>query len=146
MLTKIKRIPVAYLMYCSWIIALVGVVASVVYSEILGLAVCPLCWYQRIFWYPLALIFLIGILTNDKKCFYYALPLVVFGVLFSVFHMLLQAGVLPTALESCGISDVSCKTIDFKLFGFFTIPQQSFLGFLVLGVASVVGVLRRDSD
>lgn len=121
------------LLYFSWAIVLVGVLGSLYFSEVSHFTPCPLCWYQRIFLYPLLFIIPVGILRNDRGVGYYALPLSILGTIFAGYHELLQLGIIKEALEFC-TSGVSCTSKYIDWFGFVSIPLLSFLAFLTVTI------------
>lgn len=116
------------LLYGAWGIALVGMLGSLYFSEILKLPPCSLCWYQRIFLYPLSIILLIGILRRDPNINWYALPLAIGGFVIAVYHTLLQAGIIAESILPC-VSGIPCQTPQIELLGFITIPMLSLLAF-----------------
>jgi disulfide bond formation protein DsbB len=122
--------PYAFI-YAAWVIALVGTLGSLVFSEIMGLAACTLCWYQRICLYPLVTILAAGILLRDRKLTYYALPLAVAGTAISLYHNLLYYKVIPEALAPCR-QGVSCTTQQLNLLGFITIPLMALTAFVLV--------------
>jgi disulfide bond formation protein DsbB len=77
-------------LYFAWVIALVALLASLYYSEVLGMEPCRLCWYQRIGMFPLALFLGIAAYKNEKKIAHYSLPLVAFGGFFALYQSLMQ--------------------------------------------------------
>lgn len=119
------------LAYFSWIQATIATAGSLYFSEILHLPPCSLCWYQRIFMYPLVVIIAVGILRKDKGLPTYVLPLSILGLLFAFYHSLLQWGVVAESLVPC-LLGVSCTTKFIEWFGFVTIPFLSFLAFGVI--------------
>lgn len=68
-----------FLLYGAWFVSLIATLGSLYLSEIKGFIPCDLCWFQRIFMYPLVLILGIATLQNDWKVVRYALPLSVIG-------------------------------------------------------------------
>ncbi|GAB6523458.1 disulfide oxidoreductase [Bacillus cereus] len=124
----IKKINI----HLAWIISICGTVISLLFSEILHLPPCDLCWYQRIFMYPLVLIIGVGIYKKDSNVNGYALPFSILGLVLSLYHILIQT--FPSlSVSSCKIG-VSCTTDSLNLFGFITIPMLSFLGFLIISI------------
>jgi disulfide bond formation protein DsbB len=87
-------------------------VGSLYYSEIEQIAPCPLCWWQRVFIYPIFMIATVALLTKDTKVFKYILTLAIPGFLFSLYHTLLQTTQLFGTSTSCGIGGISCAKID----------------------------------
>ena len=53
------------MLYFSWVVALIATLGSLYFSEIKQFIPCELCWYQRIFMYPLVLILGIGTFYQD---------------------------------------------------------------------------------
>lgn len=122
--------------YFAWMVAVVATSGSLYFSEVLHFSPCVLCWYQRIFMYPLVLIMAVGILKKDKNLPYYVLPLSVVGGLVAVYHNLLYYNILPASTAPC-LLNVSCTTRFFAWFGFVTIPLLSLFAFGVITAAMV---------
>ena len=59
----------------AWIPALLAMIGSLYYSEIVHYQPCTLCWYQRIAMYPLVLILGIAAWRRDLGVRIYAIPL-----------------------------------------------------------------------
>ena len=121
----------ASLPYIAWIIALVGMVGSLFFSEVMLYPPCVLCWYQRIALYPLVLIVGIGIILRDSRMKYYALSLAVSGLLIAVYHNLLYYGVIPESITPC-VEGISCTSTQIEWLGFITIPLMSLAGFAAI--------------
>lgn len=129
-----------YSPYLAWIVALLATLGSLFFSEIMHLPACVLCWYQRIFMYPLALIIPIALIRKDKNLPFFVIPMVVIGSIIAVFHNLLYYKIIPESEGLC-VSGISCTTKYFEWFGFVTIPLLSLLSFLLIGFLMVVYVL-----
>ncbi|PLX60382.1 disulfide bond formation protein B [Sedimenticola selenatireducens] len=114
--------------FLSWLLATVAMLGSLFFSEVMDFVPCVLCWYQRIFMYPLVVILLLGMYPYDESVIRYALPLAVIGWGFAIYHYLVYSGYIPEALQPCG-QGPSCADIDLELFGFITIPMLSILAF-----------------
>jgi len=132
---KERRITIVLLCF---LVASIATLGSLFFSEIMGFVPCSMCWYQRIFMYPLVLIFLINILYPDDKVFKYALPLVVTGLFFSIYHNLLMFDIIPESIVPC-VSGVPCSTEYINWFGIITIPFLSLLSYLALFVLILLG-------
>ncbi len=117
------------LVFAAWLIAAMATLGALFMSEIMGFAPCVLCWYQRIFMFPLVFVLAAGLFPLDPKVLRYALPLATIGLLIAGFHVLLTLGIIPESLAPCR-QGVPCKTIQVQWFGFLTIPLLSFLAFL----------------
>ena len=119
------------LIFVCWILATVATLVSLFFSEVMGLKPCVLCWYQRIFMYPLVVILFVGMFPLDRGVVRYALPLAVIGWLFAVYHYLLYSGYIPESMQPCD-KDASCAEINLELFGFITIPMLSILSYTAI--------------
>jgi disulfide bond formation protein DsbB len=126
--------PRSYLPYLAWAQALVAMLGSLFFSEVMRLTPCSLCWYQRILMYPLVAILTVGILVRDERLRLYVLPLSISGIVVAAYHNLLYYGVLPEGLTQCSLG-VSCTSRQIEWFGFVTIPLMSMTAFVVITVA-----------
>lgn len=124
-------------LYFSLVISLAAVFGSLFFSEVLNFPPCLLCWYQRIFMYPLAIILTVGILRKDRGIYWYILPLSLAGLAISFYHNLLYYKIIPDSLVPCGLG-VSCTTKFIEWFGFITIPFLSFAAFLMITILMLV--------
>ena len=118
-----------FLPYLIWIIALVAMVGSLFFSEVMQLPPCVLCWYQRIAMYPLVLIIATGIITHDKRMKTYALPLCLIGFAISVYHNLLYYELIPESITPCR-EGISCTSRQIEWLGFITIPLMALTAFV----------------
>jgi disulfide bond formation protein DsbB len=119
------------LIFTCWLIAASATLGSLFFSEVMGLKPCILCWYQRIFMYPLVVVFLVGLFQLDRSVFHYALPIAMIGWCFAVYHYLVYSGYIPENLQPCS-KEVSCVEIDLELLGFITIPMMSILAYTAI--------------
>ena len=119
-------------LWLAWAVALVSMLGSLYYSEIVHYAPCSLCWYQRIAMYPLAIILAIAAWRGDTKVRRYALPLVFIGAAIALYQYVL--GYIPDAeILGCTL-DVSCTERYVWEFGFVDFPFMSLVGFLAIAV------------
>jgi len=114
-----------------WLLATTATLGSLFFSEVMEIQPCVLCWYQRIFMYPLVVIFLVGLFPLDRNVVRYALPIAVIGWGISVYHYLLYSGYIPENLQPCS-QGVSCTEINLELLGFITIPMLSILSYTAI--------------
>ena len=131
------------LMFACWLIASVSALGSLFFSAVMEFPPCVLCWYQRIFMFPLVIIFLIGLFPFDKKAVKYGLPLALIGWGFAFYHQLVYAGLIPESIQPC-TQGVSCTERYLDMFGFITIPMLSLVSFSVL-VALLIILRRRTA-
>ncbi len=126
------------LVFACWLIATLAMLGSLFFSEIMNLQPCVLCWYQRIFMYPLVVILLFGLFPLDPGVIRYALPLAVIGWGFGVFHYLVYSGYIPESIQPCAQGGVSCSEINLELLGFITIPMMSILSFSAIIILLII--------
>ncbi len=131
-LTQDNPWPVGLLLL-AWLGSLAGLLGSLYFSEILKLAPCVLCWWQRVFMYPLTLLLPIGIAFRDRYIYRYTLPLSVAGLLVAIYQNLIYYDIVKEQLAAC-TSGVSCSNRYLSVFGFLDVPQFALLGFLALTV------------
>ena len=118
-----------YELWCVFLVASIATGGSLFFSEIAGFIPCELCWYQRICMYPLSIITLLAALANDRRVARYLLPLPLFGAGVSVYHLLVENGVVEQA-KACLISAPGgCATKWIEEFGYVTIPVLALTGF-----------------
>lgn len=120
------------LIFLCWIIAMAALFGSLFFSEVMGLKPCVLCWWQRIFIYPLAVLFLVGLFPQkggvDLSVVRYTMPLAVIGLGFAIYHYLVYSGFIPESLQPCS-EELSCAKINLELMGFITIPMLSIFAY-----------------
>ena len=121
------------LIFCAWLVAATATLGALFMSEVMGFAPCVLCWWQRIFMFPLVLMLALGLFPFDAKVLRYALPLAASGLLVAGFHVLLTIGIIPETLAPCR-EGIPCKTLQIEWFGFVTIPLLSLFAFLALNL------------
>jgi disulfide bond formation protein DsbB len=124
-LSRLPYLPIA------WLTSIVATFSSLYLSDIQKLPPCLLCWWQRIFMYPLVIFLGIAIAKKDKKIADYVLPLSLVGLVIAIYHYLLQRGILPESTAPC-VQGVSCTTKQVEWFGFVTIPFLSAVAFAII--------------
>lgn len=127
-ITKIESQDGWLLIFICWLIAMAALFGSLFFSEVMDLKPCVLCWYQRIFIYPLAVLFLVGLFRLDRSVVRYTLPLAAIGLGFAIYHYLLYSGYIPESLQPCS-EDLSCADVNLELMGFVTIPMLSIFSY-----------------
>lgn len=122
--------------FIAFLTSLIATLGSLFFSEVMNFVPCSLCWYQRIFMYPLVFIFLANLLYPDKSVLKYSLPLVIVGLGISIYHNLLILKIIPETLSPC-VQGVPCSVDYLNWFGFITIPSLSFIAFLTIFIALI---------
>jgi disulfide bond formation protein DsbB len=126
----------------SFIVALTATASSLIYSEVIGLPPCILCWYQRIFMYPLVTILLIAIAKKDTRISPYILSLAVGGGLIALYHYLLQIGAAPAFSCSAVGYSVNCADTFRMSYGYITLPMMALTAFTVIAGLMLVPTRR----
>lgn len=80
------------MLFVAFAISLVASLAVLFVGEVMGQAPCNLCWFQRAFMFPLAIILAVAAFQSDAAVWIYAAPLAIGGWLIAGFHALLYAG------------------------------------------------------
>ena len=123
------------LLFGAWLICTLAALGSLFFSEVMEFAPCSLCWYQRIFMYPLVIVLAVGLFPVDRGSVRFGLPLAIGGWLVAAYHLLLYEGIVPESASPCR-QGVSCKEEYIEVLGFLSIPALSLLAF-----SAVVGLL-----
>ena len=115
------------------IVAFVATAGSLFLSNVLGWTPCRLCWFQRIFMYPLVVILGASLFFGDKNVSDYVVPMTVIGAGLSIYHYAVQ---MMTRVQSsgCSISQVSCETKYTFYFDYITIPIMALTAFVIIGI------------
>lgn len=117
----------------AWGVAFAATVGSLFFQYGLNFPPCVLCWYQRIFIYPLVVILGVGIMRRDAASWISALVLTSVGLLISIYHNLLYYHVLSEGFSPC-VQGVSCTDHFVSVVGVLDIPQLSLLAFISIFV------------
>lgn len=133
---------IVVLIYAAWILAFGASISVLFIGEVLGQAPCNLCWFQRAFMFPLAVILGVAAWHSDATVWRYAVPLAAFGSVIAFYHSLLYAGLVPAPIIPCTASGPSC-TDDAMLILGIPIPLLALLTFAV--ILSLLLQLRRIS-
>lgn len=121
--------------WLAWAVAAVATVGSLIYSEVAHFVPCRLCWFQRIFMYPLSIVLLVGAIRKELAVRYYALPLSLIGLAISIYHYVMQ--VFPS-LEGGACDPLNpCSARYVEVFGFISIPFMAGAGFTLISVLAL---------
>ncbi|MFO7794318.1 MAG: disulfide bond formation protein B [Candidatus Nanohaloarchaea archaeon] len=102
-----KKIVQQFYRETSFFIALSATTGSLYMSEVMAFEPCPLCWYQRIFMYPLVVLFLSAILMMKKDVQTYVVPMALIGGGISAYHYAVQ--MIGSISSGCS-TGISCST------------------------------------
>ena len=130
-----------------FIISLSSSLLSLVYSEIIGFVPCYLCWYQRVFTFPLFLIFGVAIWYKDRKIVKYVLPLLSVGFIISVYQNFVYYFAADASNLPCDASGVSCyQHLVSEFGGYISIPTLALTSFLALITIVLVAHFYKKED
>ena len=132
------------LLFAAWIVVTTATLGSLFFSEIMGVPICVLCWYQRIAMYPLVLILALGLFPYDPRVVRYAFALVVAGWLTALFQVLLVIGIIPESIQPC-VQGIPCSDTHISIFGFLNIPALSLLTFTLAGILLLYSYKKESS-
>jgi disulfide bond formation protein DsbB len=122
----------------AWAQALIATFGSLYFSEVMKFIPCTLCWYQRIFMYPLLFILTVGIYIKDQRIYKYVLPLSIIGWCISLYHNFVYYGLVKEAPVLVCIVEAPCDVKYIDWLGFIGIPTLSFIAFTVINICMVV--------
>jgi disulfide bond formation protein DsbB len=123
-------------------LVLFGVVLTLVYSELFGFVPCGLCWFERIFLYPQAILLGVALWRGEERfTALYGFILSSIGAIISLYHHYIQMG--GSEFVKCPAAGADCtKRIIFE-FGYITFPLMAFSLFVFLAIFYYT-VLRTD--
>lgn len=124
-------------LFLSWAIAVIALFGSLYFSEIRKFEPCELCWYQRIFMYPLTIILGIAYVKKDWKISFYTMILSAIGGSISLYHYSLQKFLL-TKEGSLFCGRIPCHAQYIDWFGFITIPFLALTAFIIIFILSMM--------
>ena len=128
-------------LFAAWLTATVSTLGALFFGEVMNVPTCVLCWYQRIFMFPLVLILALGLFPLDVRVVRYTLPLACIGWAIALFHVLLVAGYIPEKVQPCA-QGVPCSQTYVEWFGFITIPLLALVAFSII-IALLVAAHRK---
>lgn len=123
----------------AWIVALASSLAVLYIGEVLGQAPCNLCWFQRAFMFPLAVILGLGLWWQDDRVGRYGVALALGGAAIALWHLGLYTGFLPERIQPCTATGPSC-TDDNQVFLGVPIPLLALIAFALIAFLSFISL------
>lgn len=123
-------------LFLAWLVALGATLAVLFIGEVLGQTPCVLCWFQRAFMFPLAVLLGLGIWWSDQRIGRYGLVLAVIGGAIALLHLGLYYGVIPERVQPCTATGPSCTDEGMVVLGL-PIPLLSFIAFGIIAALLV---------
>ena len=130
-------------LFLAWMIALSASLGAIFIGEVMGQTPCLLCWYQRAFMFPLALVLAVAAFRTDRSAWVYAIPLSGAGLLIALYHVLLYYGFIPEAVVPC-VKGPSCTDAKMTIFDVLPLPVLSAFAFAAISVLLLTA--RRKSS
>ena len=134
--THIKHFLYRNGLFCAFGVAVLSTISPLVYASVYHLLPCTLCWYQRIFMFPLVFILFLMIKRKEygNKLYVYVLSVIGLGI--GVYHYISQQlhsryNIITSDCEAIGMAK-SCSEYYFIEFGYITIPLMAVTGFLLI--------------
>lgn len=125
----------------AWLVALVSSLTVLFVGEVMGQAPCVLCWFQRAFMFPLAIILGAGLWWRDRTVGRYGALLALGGSAIALWHVGLYFGLVPARIEPCAAGGPSC-TDDNQLVLGIPLPLLSLIAFGVIAALCTVHTRR----
>ena len=116
----------------AFIVAVIAMLGSLTYSNIIGYEPCELCWFQRILMYPQVILLGMALIKKNYKMANYSIVLSIIGALIAVYNYLLQIGVAPATTCSAVEYSVSCSQQFILQYGYITIPMMALSAFVLI--------------
>lgn len=146
LLVEIRETMLGGELWIAFAIALGATLGSLFFSEYSDFFPCRLCWFQRIFMYPLAIVLLVGALRKDvRAAVQYAFLLPIIGAGFSLYHLYIEANPEKES-AGCKVGGGGCSTKWIDEFGYITIPMLALTAFAAVGVLLAFVWSRRERD
>lgn len=132
---KLQRIPYERYIVALAVVSILSILGSLIFQLVYETPVCELCWWQRIFLYPVSVITLVALWFKTRETHVTVAVLSAFGLWYALYHYYFhfQRFVLGNTLTlpcSYGGLMPACTDSPILIFGFATIP---FLGIMVFG-------------
>ena len=117
------------------LIALISTVGALTYQLVYQTPVCSLCWWQRIFMFPVEIIVGVALVFKNRTAHVTTMIMAAFGTFFAGYHYYyhFQGFVLGKELElPCTAYGLlpACTDSPILIFGFVTIPLMALVAFL----------------
>jgi len=121
----------------AFLISLTAMCGSLFYQFGMQYTPCELCWFQRIFMYPLPFIISVSLIRKRDDVFEFAIPLCSIGALIAAYQCVIQY--FPVSSFVCTSAE-PCSLVQSIAFGYITIPLMSLTAFI-----SVAALLYLDA-
>jgi len=130
----IRNLLWGYELWGAFVVAAIATGGSLFYSQIAHFEPCEFCWFQRMMMYPLSILTLLIAARGDNGAARYLLPLPIVGAGTSIYHILIERGVVeePHACRVGVVGGCGVNWIANHGFGYLTIPTLALTAFLLI--------------
>ena len=119
-------------LFFALLIAVVATGGSLFYSVAAGFVPCELCWFQRIFMYPLVILLGLAYIKRDFKFVIYPSALAGMGAAISLYHnYVYYGGISLFPCDPFGLG-AACTKVLVMEFGYITIPLMALTAFILI--------------
>jgi disulfide bond formation protein DsbB len=146
LLRRLRAALWGYELWAAFVVAAIATGGSLFFSEVAHFVPCELCWFQRICMYPLSIVTLLAAVRGDFRIARYLLPLPVVGACISVYHLLVENGVVEQAKACLASAPGGCATKWIDEFGWITIPTLALTAFVLLIGFLTLAAFGTDGD
>lgn len=119
----------------AWVVAFTSSLIVLFIGEVLGQLPCLLCWYQRVFMFPLPIIIGLGLWWNDRNIGRYSFAIALCGAAVALWHTAIYTGLISEAIQPCTASGPSCTDSNQVILGT-PIPALSLFSFTIIAILS----------
>jgi disulfide bond formation protein DsbB len=139
-----------HLLHFILLVTTFSVITSLVYQLVYETPVCELCWWQRIFFYPVPIITAIALWYKTKESHMTTGILAVFGLFYASYHYYyhFQGFVLGNKLTlPCSVGGLlpACTNSPILVFGFATIPFMGVMMFMSIIIICIFSELLKEN-
>lgn len=106
-----------------FLISFMGISGSLLYSVGVGYEPCVLCWWQRVFLFPLLVIFAVAWWKRLETVFHYVVPLAILAGVIALYQSYTYMGGI--SILECTSLEGACSRVYVREFGYITIPMMS---------------------
>lgn len=129
----------------AWLVALGSSLVVIFIGEVMGQAPCFLCWLQRAFMFPLAVLLGLGVWWRDVGIARYGSALALFGGAIALWHLGVFYEIIPEAVQPCTVNGPSCAGSEMMVLGV-PIPLLAALAFGAIAVLLNLPSRRKQND
>lgn len=131
-LDTLRNLLWGYELWGAFVVASIATGGSLFFSQIAHFTPCEFCWFQRVLMYPLSILTLFVAGRGDNRAARYLLPLPIVGAGTSVYHMLIERGVIAEPKLCNAQGGCATNWLAGEGFGYMTIPTLALTAFLLL--------------